>query len=162
MFSSKLNKFILVVAIALTASLTFIAPAMAATQTFQWQGAKGYLVRGKFEYDERSQFISQTGTGETEGLQSLTISFYDPTHKLIHTYNNVTDGIAHGNYFELHFDPTTQKLIGNIDLGGEVAGDTYLKGTVDRELVLIEVEPSGKEQVIDRDFSPAKSPKRSD
>ncbi len=153
MLSYKFNKFILVVAIALIVSFIFIPPATAATQIFQWQGAQGYTVKGIFEYNnERSPVISQQGAGQTENLQSLTVSFYDPTDKLIHTYNNVNDGVAKGNYFEFHFDPTTQKLMGNIDLGGEVAGETYLKGTVGRELSLIEVDSSGKERIIDRDF----------
>ncbi|MGV2829768.1 hypothetical protein [Myxosarcina sp. GI1(2024)] len=153
--SSTFNRSILIIAIAFINIFLFIAPVAAATQTFQWQGAKGYVVRGTFEYDENGQPqpIAEEGAGQTERLQSLTVSFYDPTNKLIDTYKNVNDGLAKGNYFEFHFDPTTQQLMGNIDLGGEFAGETYLKGTVGKELSLIEVEPSGAERILDRDFS---------
>ncbi|WP_036481246.1 hypothetical protein [Myxosarcina sp. GI1] len=158
MFRARnLFKLAIVIAIALIVISIFIPSATAATQTFQWQGAKGYTVKGVFEYERRSPVISQKGAGQTENLQSLKVNFYDPANKLIQTYNNVTDGLAKGNYFEFHFDPTTQKLMGNIDLGGEVAGETYLKGTVECELSLIEVDSSGKEHIIDRDFSLAAS-----
>ncbi|GAB4234300.1 MAG: hypothetical protein Kow0049_18170 [Stanieria sp.] len=53
------------------------------------------------------------------------------------------------NYFEFHFDTATQKLFGNIDLGGELSGELFLKGTVNQKLSLIEIEPSGKEHLID-------------
>ncbi|MDJ0686999.1 MAG: hypothetical protein QNJ41_00660 [Xenococcaceae cyanobacterium MO_188.B32] len=40
--------------------------------------------------------------------------------------------------------------INSIDLGGEFAGEMYLKGEVERELSLIGVEQSGIDRTIDK------------
>lgn len=142
---------IIYIAIATVSELIWITPAIALTQNIQWQGSAGYTVTGRFSYDDADlTTITEHGAGKTEQLQSLSISVYDPDGNLLHTYNNVVDGVARGNYFEFNFDTKTQQLLNSIDLGGESPGELYLKGKPDRELSLIEVEPSGKERVIDR------------
>lgn len=156
MFHSMFNKLLVILAIALFGTI-FIPPASAATQTFQWQGARGYFVKGRFEYEEQPQPIRQRGAGQTERLKSLQVSFYDPANQLIDTYNNVVDGVAGGTYFEFNFDPDSHKLMENIDLGGESAGEIYLKGKVGEEFALIEVDSTGKERVIDRSIGLAGS-----
>ena len=125
--------------------------ALAATQDFQWTSRKGYLVKGTFDYDEimAAEIISEAGKGKTQQLKSLTLSLYSPNGELIHTYDNVVDRVALGNYFEFNFDTKTQHFVGNLDLGGEIAGDMYIKGQVDGELYLIEVESGGRERVLD-------------
>ena len=130
--------------------LTQSAEAM--TQSFQWTGKTGYSALGQFSYDEKevSRTISERGTGKTNSLKSLIVTFYAPSGEPISTYKNVVNGMADGNYFEFHFDPITQKLFGSIDLGGEFAGEMYLKGEVERELSLIGVEQSGIDRTIDK------------
>ena len=125
----------------------------AMTQSFQWTGKTGYSAQGKFSYDEAevSETISEQGVGKTDTLKSLIVTFYSPSGEPITTYKNVVNGMAQGNYFEFHFDPVKQKLFGQIDLGGEFSGEMYLKGTVDRELSLIEVESSGIDRTLDQD-----------
>ena len=129
----------------------FISPATAVTRDFQLNGATGYLVKATFSYDETktSGAIAEQGKGKTKILDSLTVSFYQPSGELIKTYENIVDGVATGTYFEFNFDPVTQQLAGNIDLGGELPGEMYLKGDINQELSLIEVEASGEEKVID-------------
>ena len=130
--------------------LTQSAEAM--TQSFQWTGKTGYSALGQFSYDEKevSRTISEQGSGKTNSLKSLIVTFYDPSGEPISTYKNVVNGMAEGNYFEFHFDPVKQKLVGSIDLGGEFAGEMYLKGEVERELSLIGVEQSGIDRTIDK------------
>ena len=137
----------------LIAGLSFNFPAIATTQNYEWHGNKGYTVKATFDYrePEESNQIIEKGAGKTKQLNSLTATFYDPNGEIIRTYNNVVDGVSKANYFQLSFDPKLKQLLGNIDLGGEVAGDIYLKGEIDRHLSLIEVAPNGEEQIIDRD-----------
>jgi len=145
-----------------------MTPAEAVTQNFQWTGSTGYSVRGTFSYDETTatKIISEKGAGQTNNLKSLTVTFYTPSGEPIHgaykprpsragtapyQYENVVDGKSQGNYFEFNFAPTTKQLFGSIDLGGEQSGELFLKGTVERELSLIEIEPSGDEHLLDSD-----------
>ncbi|MEO1673758.1 MAG: hypothetical protein AAFR77_23775, partial [Cyanobacteria bacterium J06631_2] len=78
----------------------------------------------------------------------LKVSFYSPDREMIASYDNIVDGVVQANYFEFHYDPATQQLLGEMDLGGESAGEIYLKGNVKQGLVLIEVEPSGEEKTM--------------
>ena len=139
--------------ITVTNSLILVTSAEAMTQSFQWTGTTGYSAQGKFSYDEGqvSTTISEQRAGKTHTLQSLSVTFYSPSGETISTYENVVNGVARGNYFEFHFDPVKQKLLGSIDLGGEFVNEMYLKGQVDRELSLIEVEQSGLDRTLDKD-----------
>ena len=145
------KKILTAIAIALVTGLIFIDSAEAVTNTFEWTGASGYSMKGSFTYDETiaPETITEHGSGKTQALQSLTVTFYAPSGETIHTYENAIDGIATGNYFEFNFDPVRQQPYGNIDLGGEFSGEMYLKGIVNEELSLIEVKQSGEERVID-------------
>ena len=139
--------------IIVTSNVMLVTSAEAMTQSFQWTGTTGYSAQGKFSYDEEqvSKTIAEQGSGKTNTLKSLSVTFYAPSGETISTYENVVNGMARGNYFEFHFDPVQQKLMGSIDLGGEFVNEMYLKGAIDRELSLIEVEQSGIERTLDRD-----------
>ena len=132
--------------------LCYISPVNAVTQKLQINTANGYKVETTFSYDAASNSgaIAEQGKGATQAIDNLTVSFYDPSGSMVASYDNIVDGIAQGNYFEFNYDPATQKLLGEIDLGGEFTGEMYLKGNVDQELSLIMVKPSGEEEVIDR------------
>ena len=147
----NVKKFFISCLVAIALSGNFANSAVAASYNFQWYGTTGYSVKGEFNYDENvtSEMISETGKGQTKQLQSLTVSIYNPDGELIHTYNNVVDRQATGNYFEFNFDPRTQELVGNLDLGGEIVGDMYLKGKINKKLSLIEVESGDRERVVD-------------
>ena len=149
MFGVK--KFLISLLIAIALNGNILNSALAITQDFQWASSKGYLVKGVFDYDEitASEIIAETGKGKTQQLKSLQLSFYNPHGTLIHTYNNVVDRIAQGDYFEFNFDTKTQQFVGNLDLGGEIAGDVYIKGKVDGKLNLIEIESGDRERILD-------------
>jgi hypothetical protein len=152
-FKNLLINLLSLLLIALASGAIFMNPAEAVMQDFQWTGSRGYSVRGTFNYDETiaTKIISEQGTGPTNNLKSLTVTFYNPSGKLIHYYKNVVDGKSQGNYFEFHFDPVTQQLLGNIDLGGERSGEVFFKGTINKKLSLIKIEPSGDEYILDSD-----------
>ena len=151
-FKHLITNLLAIIAIALASGLMLITPVVAATQSFQITGATGYSVKGTFSYDEtkNSTIICEQGAGKTSVLDSLVVTFYSPLGEPIRTYENVADGIAEGKYFEFNFDTINQKLLGNIDLGGEFSGETYLKGKVDGKLSLFKVEESGSEKIIDQ------------
>ncbi|AFZ36981.1 hypothetical protein Sta7437_3480 [Stanieria cyanosphaera PCC 7437] len=148
-----LINLLIVILIVLVSDLTFITQAKAVTQNFQWTGSTGYCAKATFTYDETTatKIISEQGAGRTNQLKSLIVTFYTPAGETIHQYENVVNGETRGNYFEFNFDTATQKLFGNIDLGGELSGELFLKGTVNQQLSLIEIEPSGEEHLIDTD-----------
>jgi hypothetical protein len=136
---------------ALNLAFTGIAPAQAITFNFDWNGNQGYSATGLFSYDENTApaIFSEIGLGQTQVLQSLNISFFDPSNNLIAAYNNVVNGISTANYFKFNFNTDTQEIFGLIDLGGEVAGDTYLQGTINTNLSLYQVPQSGSDVSVD-------------
>ncbi|MGL6338406.1 MAG: hypothetical protein ACRC80_04615 [Waterburya sp.] len=151
--ANYLNFFVKIVTnlvIFLAISLCFIAPAVAVTQELQFHSTTGHIIKTTFSYDQIPDVtpIKEQGTGKTQIVDTLTISFYKPSGELIATYDNIVDGIVTGNYLEFNFDPATKKLLGNLDLGGELAGEMYLKGNVEAGLSLIEVSASGEERII--------------
>ena len=142
------TKLIFAVAI----NLLFIFPATAISQKLEFDTPAGYKVEATFSYQETEHqpIIRERGQGKTQTLDSMRVSFYQPSGELIETYDNIVDGEVTGNYFEFNYDPATKQILGNIDLGGESAGEMYLKGSVERDLSLIKVSDSGEEHIISR------------
>ena len=133
------------------ASLWTTLPVLAMTQELQFETNTGYKIETRFSYDESKNYIGteRNKSGQSIDINSMNVKFYKPSGELIADYNNIVDGAVTGNYFEFNFDPLTRQLSGNIDLGGESAGEMYLKGKADGELSLIEVNELGEETTID-------------
>lgn len=146
-----LSTLTLTIGTALAIAFTAVAPAQAITYDFSWSGNGNYSAKGSFSFDENiaPTSFSESGPGTTNFLQSLNISFFDPTNNFISAYDNVVNGISTANYFKFNFDTNTQEIFGLIDFGGEVAGDTYLKGTVNSDFSLFQVPQSGADFSID-------------
>ncbi|MEM8723195.1 MAG: hypothetical protein AAGE84_28580 [Cyanobacteria bacterium P01_G01_bin.39] len=148
------QKFALLILMALATILLnvgYVLPVEAMTQQLKMKGDRGYQVEAVFSYDQASATeITVQGRGTTDTVDSLKVSFYDPSGSVIASYDNIVDSIAYGNYFEFHYDPLLHKILGEVDLGGESAGEMYLKGNVADKLSLIVVDPSGKEKVVDQ------------
>ena len=141
---------IVICAIAI-ATFCFVSPAKAVTQELQLESLQGYKVKTSFSYDAPiSEKIAEGGGGRSKVVDSLKVSFYNPAGEAIASYDNIVDGVVRGDYLEFNYDPTTERLQGAIDLGGESAGEMYLKGDADGDLSLIQIEESGNERVIDR------------
>jgi hypothetical protein len=132
-------------------NLLVVFPAAATTQNFQLSSDRGYRVETSFSYDETKStgMLAEQGK-EASQIDSLKVSFYAPDGKMIASYDNIVDGIIQNKYFEFNYDLNTQQLIGKVDLGGESAGEMYLKGDAGQELSLVLIDPSGKEKVIDQ------------
>ncbi|NJO97456.1 MAG: hypothetical protein HC764_16820 [Pleurocapsa sp. CRU_1_2] len=143
-------KLIAILAIALI-NLIEVIPAAATTENFQLNSFQGYRVETSFNYDETKNIDAIAEHGKKASLvDSVKVRFYNPDGKLIASYDNIVDGIIQNNYFEFNYDLNTQQLIGKVDLGGESAGEMYLKGDAAQELSLVLIDPSGKEKVIDQ------------
>jgi hypothetical protein len=141
------------ISIFLVSGLAIFDSAEAVTISFQWTGKTGYSAKGSFSYDEKmdSKTISEKGAGKTNSLQSLEVIFYAPSGEPMSTYEDVVNGVAKGQYFEFNFDTVTQQVFGRIDIGGELFGETYLKGTINSELSLFNVGESNFDRIIDSD-----------
>ena len=115
-------------------------PAQAIELNFNWQGDAGYSATGSFSYDETTAptIISELGSGATNFLQSLNVSFLDPSKNLLGTYNTVSGGVSESNFFKFNFDTSTDKLSGPFDIAGgkAVIGEYFLQGTVGDSLFL--------------------------
>jgi PEP-CTERM motif len=115
-------------------------PAQAIDFNFSWKGDAGYSALGTFSYDETTapSIISESGAGPTDYLDSLSVSFFDPSNMPLGTYNTVTNGVSESPLFVLNFDTSTKSLFGNFDVagGGIFDGEFFLKGTIDSKLEL--------------------------
>ena len=132
------------------ATLCFVPVANAVTQNLQFNSPKGYRIETSFSYDAaNADMFAEHGRGKAKVLDSLKVSFYDPAGQAIASYDNIVDGTVRGDYFEFNYDPVTQQLKGELDLGGESAGEMYLKGEANGNLSLIWIEESGEERIID-------------
>lgn len=129
----------------------YVLPVNALVQELQINSDQGYTVKTTFSYNEVSsrEAIAEQGKGKTKAVDNLKVSFYDPSGSMVASYDNIVNGIVQGNYFEFHYDPKTQKLFGEIDLGGDSVGEMYLKGKLEQGLSLIRVETSGQESTIE-------------
>ncbi|MEH1937673.1 MAG: PEP-CTERM sorting domain-containing protein [Nostoc sp.] len=116
-------------AICATSSIASTNLAQAADLTFNWKGDAGYSAFGSFSYDETTTpgIISESGAGATKALQSLSVSFFNPSQELIGTNNEVVNGVSSNQYFNFNFDTTTGNLFGAFDVGtGSGIGDVFL------------------------------------
>ena len=138
-------------AIATAISLSIVSPVFAVTGQLQFHTTTGYTVKTTFSYDDASHpaIIRERGQGKTQIIESMQVSFYQPSGEAIASYDNIIDGVVRGNYFEFNYEPETQQLQGNLDLGGESPGEMYLKGMANGRLSLVRVEQSGAEKTID-------------
>jgi len=132
-------------------SLCWVLPVNAMTQTIKLKSDHGYLIETTFSYDSNrvTTLINEQGLGKSKMIDSMTVSFYKPSGEFISSYNNIIDGVVQGKYFEFNYNPSTQKLLGKIDLGGEVGGEIYLKGFAEHYLSLVEVKKNGVELILD-------------
>jgi hypothetical protein len=146
--------FSILLLLSLAVGIAGIAPAGARTLDFRWSGGAGYTASGSVEYDEMKApaVIDENGPGKTKILDRLSITFRDPSGREIARYDDVMNGVAKTEYFQFHFDTRTGELFGAIDLGGESAGEFYLKGIVNDNLSLFRVE--GNDIAMDEDDSP--------
>ncbi|MEH2294643.1 PEP-CTERM sorting domain-containing protein [Nostoc sp.] len=130
-------------------------PAQAVDLNFNWLGNAGYSAVGSFSYDEATAptIISESGSGATKFLQSLNVSFLDPSKNLLGTYNTVNGGVSQSQFFTFNFDTSTQKLFGLFDIGGGtgVIGEYFLHGRFGDSLALRQdVNQQGKEITLDQ------------
>jgi hypothetical protein len=118
--------------------------AQAITFNFEWLGDAGFSASGSFSYDETTApaIFSESGEGPTNVLDSLTVSFFDPSNSLLATFDNVVDGVSTYGFLGFNFDTTTQELFGSFDIGEDTLtgtpGEFYLFGTVGSGLTLFD------------------------
>lgn len=130
-------------------------PAQAIDFNFNWLGDAGYSATGSFSYDEATAptVISESGSGATNFLQSLNVSFLDPSNNPLGTYNTVAGGVSESSFFAFNFDTSTQTLFGPLDIAGGtgVIGEYFFQGTVGESLRLLQdVDQQGTSITLDQ------------
>ena len=138
--------------LAMALALETANPAQAIEFNFSWQGDAGYSALGKFNYDETTAplIIAESGLGPTQYLQSLSVSFFDPSNTLLGTYNSVTGGVSDSPFFTFNFDTSNQSLFGNLDIGGgqSIDGENFLQGTIGSKLELSQTTNQGTASIV--------------
>ncbi|MBH8565860.1 PEP-CTERM sorting domain-containing protein [Nostoc sp. CENA67] len=129
--------------------------ALAVDFNFNWLGDAGYSATGSFSYDEATAptIISESGSGATDYLQSLSVSFLDPSNNLLGTYNTVAGGVSQSNFFSFNFDTSTKSLFGSFNVGGGtgVIGEYFFLGTIGDSLELRQdVDQAGTSTRLDQ------------
>ena len=116
-------------------------PALAATENFELKSNGGYRLEADFTYQEPWD--------EAKKIDSLKTRFYNPDGEAIASYDNIVNGEVRGDYFQFDYDLDTHQPIGEIDLGGESAGDIYLKGSRKAGFSWLKIMPTGEEITVD-------------
>lgn len=132
-----------------------VHPAQAITFAFNWVGDGGYSTEGLFRYDASiaNGVISESGAGPTHGLQSLSVSFFNPAHTLLESFNTVSGGVSSSAFFQFNFDTSTLNLTGPLNVGGGtgVIGEKFFNGTIGGLLRLRQdIDQQGNSFEIDR------------
>lgn len=124
-------------ATAVTSAILSVASgqeAQAISFNFDWQGDGGYSAKGMFSYDETTApaIISESGAGATNNLESLMVSFFDPSNNPLQSFNTVSNGVSESPFFNFNFDTSTQTLFGAFNVGGGtgVIGEQFFSGTI--------------------------------
>jgi hypothetical protein len=99
---------------------------------FEWRGTGGFSATGSFSYDENTAppIVTAFGPGPTNGLDSLSVTFFDPGGTPFQVSGNVVNGISSYFFLNFSFDTTTLQLVSFIDIGKDDGqfGDTWLAG----------------------------------
>lgn len=103
-------------------------PVHAVTLNFNWTGNAGYSARGSFSYDETQSYT----TIDNSKLQSLEVSFFGPSQKLLNSFAPITNKSIVYDFLDFNYDTATKSLFGYFDVGQDNAQSTdyYLFGTV--------------------------------
>ncbi|MCW5316472.1 PEP-CTERM sorting domain-containing protein [Nostoc sp. KVJ3] len=137
-------------ALALVIAITTHDLADAAEFNFNWKGDTGYSAKGSFDYDTTNapSIISETGSGATKNLQSLSISFFDPFSTLINSFTPVLNGVSNYSFLRFNFDSTKEQIFGPFDVGKDdnLPGDTWLNNN------LALIDEGFSDEVIAKEF----------
>lgn len=111
-------------------------PAQAIEFKLNWEGNAGYSALGSFSYNEDTApaSFSEEGLGETNVLESLSISFFNPSNELIGDFMPVIDGVSVYQFLSFGFDTVNHEILAldGFDAGkdqpvpNKVVGDTFL------------------------------------
>lgn len=120
-FLTKTAAFVATATSVLATISAMANPAQAVQVNFSWNGINGYSATGSFSYDETKAptFISESGAGPTKFLQSFSISFLDPTQKVLESGSAVVNGVSSDRFLRLDFDSTSKNIsVLDGDIGG--------------------------------------------
>jgi hypothetical protein len=131
------------------------APEVHATPfEFEWHGTNGYSVIGSFGFDPLTAppIITESGSGPTNFLEFLTVSFLDPANTVMQTFDTVAGGVSNSPFLAFNFDTTTNTLFGPLNVGGGsvAAGVQFFNGDIGGLLRLREnTDPPGTSVTLD-------------
>ncbi len=132
--------------------MTLASPVGATTLQLHWIGENGYSVRGELHYPQPSPAnrVEEQGQGETQSVDRLEVSVYDPEGKRLGTYATIRRSKSNNPYLHLTLDPDHQSLINELDIGGAKQLDWYLKGEIGQNMALFSIDANGQEAIVDQ------------
>lgn len=85
-------------------------PAQATAFNYSFHTDMNYTGKGQFSYDGNPAMISESGSGQTNFLQFLSLSVFDPANNLLDSGNSVVGGISNDSFFLFEFDALTETM----------------------------------------------------
>ncbi|MBI5461295.1 MAG: VPLPA-CTERM sorting domain-containing protein [Gammaproteobacteria bacterium] len=126
------------------------ANAALVSRNFEWVGVvglngnnPGYTASGTFTYDDSFAIVEAEGAlngNFNNGLDALTISFFDDTNALLGTFNDVVAGVSYYDFLTFQFDTATQQFTNLFDMGQDAGNiyEYYIAGTIGGQSWLVE------------------------
>jgi hypothetical protein len=91
-------------------ALSVSNPAQALTFNYSFVTDTGYSGKGQFSYPGNPAMISESGSGPTNFLQSLSLSVFSPANNLLDSGNSVVNSVSNDNFLLFEFDALTETL----------------------------------------------------
>ena len=132
-----------IAAAALVAAPAGTAQAALIDAEYSWTGAGGHSAVISFTYDDAFAIVSAEDVGPTTGLESLSVTFYDPGMTMLGAFTNVTGGVSSYGFLFFAFDTVAGAFVPDsfFDVGADTGtpGEYYLYGEVGQYSVLVDV-----------------------
>lgn len=105
---------------------------------FKWTGEGGYTAEGYVNYDNTMPLVSAYGLGDVSagGIQSLSVSFFNPSHNLLYSVMDISNGISIYDFLNFTFDTSHFQIIGDLTNGrfnlglDSVTGNFHVSGSI--------------------------------
>ncbi|ARN57744.1 PEP-CTERM sorting domain-containing protein [Sedimentisphaera salicampi] len=148
-----MTKSVLRFAAVIAFTLTVFTGQAAAAQIevdLSWEGDQEFYMLGTMVYDDSASSIT---TNDFSALESMTVSFYDPSDVHLGTFEQVTGGVKQYNWFTIDYDIESMSFVDDSDFDfgsdGHSPDDKYLYGTIGQDATLYTGTETQYDQALD-------------
>ncbi|AQQ09038.1 PEP-CTERM sorting domain-containing protein [Sedimentisphaera cyanobacteriorum] len=135
-----MNKSVLRFAVIIAFTLAVLSGQSLAAQIevdLSWEGDDEFYMLGTMIYDDSASSIT---TADYSALESMTVSFYNPSDVHLGTFEQVTAGAKQYDWFTINYDIETMSFVDDSDFDfgsdGHSPDDKYLYGAIGQDATL--------------------------